>query len=94
MVSKICAENPGGAAEATSLAESYEWIAQTIQPARLPADWASLAKSSNTNLAGLAGRKLTFLELIRKPIEMKFTALDRRSVDLNKLLGKVVLLDF
>ncbi len=44
-------------------------------------------------MADHAGQ-LTILEQIRKPIEMKFTALDGSEVDLSKLRGKVVLLEF
>lgn len=36
----------------------------------------------------------TILEQIKKPIEMKFTALDGSEVDLAKLRGKVVLIEF
>jgi thiol-disulfide isomerase/thioredoxin len=34
------------------------------------------------------------LELVGKPLELRFTAVDGRAVDVSKLAGKVVLLDF
>jgi peroxiredoxin len=38
--------------------------------------------------------KVRFYGLIKKPIDIKFTAVDGREVDLAKLRGKVVLVDF
>ena len=34
------------------------------------------------------------MEALGKPLEMKFTAVDGREVDLAKMKGKVVLIDF
>jgi thiol-disulfide isomerase/thioredoxin len=59
---------------------------------------AKLAKSSIPDLAALAKqsqvREKEAAMLKEKPLDMSFTALDGRSVDLAKLRGKVVLVDF
>jgi len=45
-------------------------------------------------IKGQARALLKKLELLGKPFELKFTALDGREVDLAKMRGKVVLVDF
>ncbi len=44
-------------------------------------------------IAGAKG-ELKKMEALGKPLEMKFTAVDGREVDLSKMKGKVVLIDF
>jgi len=54
-------------------------------------------KSSNPKVAQVVGRakgELKKMEALGKPLEMKFTAVDGREVDLAKMKGKVVLIDF
>ena len=54
-------------------------------------------QSSNPKVAQVVGRakgELKKMEALGKPLEMKFTALDGREVDLTKMKGKVVLIDF
>lgn len=63
-------------------------------PADLAKDWEAFAQSPNRHVAEFAKQKLAFLERIRKPLEIAFAAVDGRAVDLKKLRGKVVLLDF
>jgi peroxiredoxin len=41
-----------------------------------------------------AAGQIKIMEAVGKPVEMQFTAVDGRSVDLAKLKGKVVLIDF
>jgi thiol-disulfide isomerase/thioredoxin len=53
-----------------------------------------LAGSDNPETARQAGGELRVAEMRTKPLEMKFTAADGREVDLAKLRGKVVLVDF
>ncbi len=57
-----------------------------------------LAASKNEQLAEFAKSKLAEIkvmdELKAKPLELKFTAVDGREVDVEKLRGKVVLIDF
>jgi thiol-disulfide isomerase/thioredoxin len=48
----------------------------------------------NTAVAEMAAGELRIIEARRVPLELKFTAVDGREVDLAKLRGKVVLIDF
>lgn len=50
--------------------------------------------SPNDSLRSTAGRWRSILDLRSTPLEMIFTAIDGREVDLAKLRGKVVLLEF
>ena len=54
-------------------------------------------ETSNPKVARFADRakgELKKMEALGKPLEMKFTAIDGREVDLSKMKGKVVLVDF
>jgi thiol-disulfide isomerase/thioredoxin len=53
-----------------------------------------LTSSRNAQVAGMAKGKLNVLALARGPLELSFTAADGRSVDVAKLRGKVVIIDF
>jgi peroxiredoxin len=59
---------------------------------------AALAQEKNTNIATQARTVLDQLAALDKlksaPLELKFTAVDKREVDLEKLRGKVVLITF
>jgi thiol-disulfide isomerase/thioredoxin len=58
-------------------------------------EWARKTQASpNQSLASYAKGIVEKIESARHPMEMKFTAFDGREVDLSKLRGKVVLLDF
>jgi len=63
-------------------------------PAAGAAHLQKLASSPNETLAKQATGQLRVTEMRSKPLEMKFTAADGREVDLAKLRGKVVLIDF
>jgi thiol-disulfide isomerase/thioredoxin len=56
--------------------------------------WRHLLAAPNAALRAKAAERLNFLELMNKPVEMVFTAVDGRPVDLAQLRGKVVLIDF
>jgi thiol-disulfide isomerase/thioredoxin len=56
--------------------------------------WGRLAASPNQAVAERATAELAKIEATRKPFELKFTAADGREVDVAKLRGKVVLIDF
>jgi thiol-disulfide isomerase/thioredoxin len=57
---------------------------------RLRADLAS----ANPQIVAMAKGKLAVSDAAKVPFELKFTAVDGREVDLVKLRGKVVLIDF
>ena len=63
-----------------------------------PAKAESIARQSVGNkdpqLAGEAQQFLAVLELSKKPLDLKFTAVDGTAIDFKNLRGKVVLLDF
>jgi thiol-disulfide isomerase/thioredoxin len=56
--------------------------------------WQHLKEAPNAALRTKAAERLNFLDLTSKPLEMAFTAVDGRPVDLKALRGKVVLIDF
>ena len=58
------------------------------------ADLRSLAGSPNRFVATAAKAGLDLIELTSKPLDMAFAAVDGRAVDMEKLRGKVVLVDF
>jgi thiol-disulfide isomerase/thioredoxin len=70
--------------------------------AAIRAEWARLTASPNHETAALAAKRITVLDskiahesgLQSAPLVLAFTAADGRVVDLAKLRGKVVLVDF
>lgn len=60
----------------------------------LPAELSYFTNSPSASVAKAAREKLAFCEFIGRPIDLRFTAVDGRVVDLKELRGKVVLLDF
>ncbi|MCK4563973.1 MAG: TlpA family protein disulfide reductase [Verrucomicrobia bacterium] len=64
---------------------------------RTPAEidfWKSLTESPNAIVRERANAELRVASVRSEPMELKFTAVDGREVDLAKLRGKVVLVDF
>ncbi len=56
-----------------------------------------VAAAKSPKLASIVARakgELTKLDALGKPVDIKFTAIDGRKVDLSKMKGKVVLIDF
>jgi thiol-disulfide isomerase/thioredoxin len=86
------AENP--AADAGDLLYWYELIMGARAPETLRNQWPELAKSANESIATRAKKKIAFFDIAERPVEMRFTSVDGREVDLRKMAGKVVLLDF
>jgi thiol-disulfide isomerase/thioredoxin/ribosomal 50S subunit-associated protein YjgA (DUF615 family) len=65
-----------------------------IDPAKEEAILKELAADTNPRIARRAQSKLDQKEALKKPVELKFTAVDGSEVDVAKLRGKVVLVDF
>jgi thiol-disulfide isomerase/thioredoxin len=57
-------------------------------------EWRRYVDSPSAELSAAAAKKIKAFDAIAKPVEMAFTAADGREVDLAKLRGKVVLVDF
>ncbi len=76
-------------------ADDYLGALQRQAPELARAEWARLAESARpVALQQHAAERLKVLALMEKPLELAFTAVDGREVDLAKLRGKVVLVDF
>jgi thiol-disulfide isomerase/thioredoxin len=58
------------------------------------AEWKLHLNSPNESLRTRAATEIKKVEALQKPLEIAFTAADGRAVDLAKLRGKVVLIDF
>ncbi len=67
---------------------------ELFDPARAKALYEEAAKNEDPAIADVATGALDIMALRDKPLELTFTAADGRKVDLSKLRGKVVLLDF
>lgn len=56
--------------------------------------WKKLLTAPNAALNEKAADRVKFFEVMSRPLDLAFTAVDGRKVDLKSLRGKVVLLDF
>ena len=72
-----------------------KWLMGYFEPAnpagKNAAMWRQFAEGPNRPMAELARQRLPLFE---QPVQLQFTAVDGRPVDLEKLRGKVVLVDF
>jgi thiol-disulfide isomerase/thioredoxin len=75
-------------------ANDYLGAIEGKMPGTAVVEWRHYVDSSNPALREAAIAKVKLLESMTKPVEMAFTAADGRAVDLAKLRGKVVLVDF
>ncbi len=86
------------AGDNASLEELHLGMVEEFAPARAEALLAELAKRKDEVIADMAKEKQAarkaMAELKSKPIDLKFKALDGSEVDMAKLRGKVVLVDF
>jgi thiol-disulfide isomerase/thioredoxin len=86
------------AADNAELEELHLSLTEEFAPARVEALVALLAQHKNSAIADMAKEKQAALkamaELKNKPLDLKFKAMDGADVDLAKLRGKVVLVDF
>jgi peroxiredoxin len=70
-------------------------IAQNSAPGKARPLFQEIAKDApSEKMKTAAAEAIKKLDAVGKPVELKFTAVDGRSVDLAKLKGKVVLIDF
>jgi thiol-disulfide isomerase/thioredoxin len=75
------------------LSAAQGWLEQgNVEKSR--ALLGELTASGSEEVKEAAGELTKKLERVGKPLELKFTAFDGRSVDLQSLKGKVVLIDF
>jgi thiol-disulfide isomerase/thioredoxin len=68
-------------------------LEQTL-PGSTETVWRQLLVAPNAALRAKATERLKFFDLISRPLDISFTAVDGRAVDLKNLRGKVVLVDF
>lgn len=80
--------------EAVWLEDSHLQLLAVKRPDALLARLQHSTQSANQEVRQLAGGRLRIEAARREPLALKFTALDGREVDLAKLRGKVVLIDF
>jgi peroxiredoxin len=83
-------EDPRGGVLRLTEAQALE----TYDPAQARAIYEEAAKKTDTPLGKAAQEALDLMDMRDKPLELAFTAVDGRKVDLADLRGKVVLLDF
>jgi thiol-disulfide isomerase/thioredoxin len=83
-------DKPAGAA----LLYTYMNLVAKADPDRAEAEWVFFAGSPNRAIADMAAGKAGAAALMKRPLEIVFTAADGRPVDLKDYRGKVVLVDF
>ncbi len=69
-------------------------MADSVEPEKGKNFLKRVAKNGPAEMASAAAGKLKKLDALGKPVKMAFKAVDGRQVDLAKLKGKVVLIDF
>ena len=69
-------------------------IAGSAKPEKAKALLKQIAENGPPREAAAAKGQLTKMEALGKPVDISFKSLDGRVVDINKLKGKVVLIDF
>jgi FKBP-type peptidyl-prolyl cis-trans isomerase 2 len=79
---------------AGGLMGNYFYYVESADLQLAKAEWAAFANHPNEKVRELAAQKMQLAELIKAPLELKFTAADGRAVDVAALRGKVVLVDF
>jgi thiol-disulfide isomerase/thioredoxin len=79
---------------AAAFVGNYFYYVEAIDLKLAAAEWGAFANHANPKIKALAEKKLQLAELIKSPVELKFTAADGREVDVAALRGKVVLIDF
>lgn len=80
--------------EAVWLEDTYLQLLEAARPDAVLNRLQHSTRSPNREVQQLVAGRLRIETARREPLELKFTALDGREVDLAKLRGKVVLVDF
>jgi thiol-disulfide isomerase/thioredoxin len=75
-------------------AKEYLDMAERHYPGGAEGIASGLLKSPSAPVREMAQQHLAAQEKFKKPVDIAFTAVDGRAVDLKKLRGKVVLIDF
>lgn len=83
-----------GSPELVSYESQYVEVLVQQRPEQADVYLNKLAASSDPALAEMARGKLNAIAASRKPVDLKFVAVDGREFDLAKLRGKVVIVDF
>src|SRR6478735_4114039 len=81
-------------AGAGGLVSNFFYYAESADLKLAMAEWQAFATHPNEKVREVAAQKLALAELLKAPLDLKFTAADGRAVDLATLRGKVVLVDF
>jgi thiol-disulfide isomerase/thioredoxin len=71
----------------------FESLAQS-DPGKATQFLNTLLKDKNPAVQQMAGAEIAMIDLPKKPFDLKFTATDGTKVDVSKMRGKVVLIDF
>ena len=69
-------------------------MADSVEPGKAKDFLRRVMENGPTQMASAAAGKLKKMDALGKPVKMAFKAVDGRQVDLGKLKGKVVLIDF
>jgi len=79
---------------ARGMVANYMRAVERIAPDKTAAEWQAFASSANEAVRESASGKVRLHALLKEPLDIAFTAVDGRAVDLKNLRGKVVLVDF
>jgi len=72
----------------------YLYLIEAADFTQAKAVWAAYQASPNAKIQELAKKKLRFGKELAAPLQLSFTAIDGRPVDVATLRGKVVMVDF
>lgn len=93
VIDEAARREPDSAARVANESQYVEVLVQQ-RPAQADVYLNQLAASSDAALAEMARGKLNAIAASRKPVDLKFVAVDGQEFDLAKLRGKVVIVDF
>lgn len=77
-----------------SLVRNFLYLSEAAGLASVVDDWKYFAGNANARIRELGENRRALIEALGHPLELSFTAVDGTAVDLAKLRGKVVLVDF